>query len=312
MEVLLDQRLGGIDKYYLGNIDEALMLVPDEMRKCVVFIQYRSTEEFRLAGTGFFVSVPSSIPERWYVYLITAKHVIKKIKEKSIDNKVYIRINQRDNKSSKLIHSDLTGWKYHPSEPNVDVAVLPWAPDSSIYDFRSLPSEMAVTQEVITKEGIGCGDEVFITGLFGSHYGKQKNLPIIRIGNIASMPEEKVAIRDLGEIEAYLIEARSMGGLSGSPVFVHIPGIRKGLLTLGKEPTYWLGMVHGHYEFPELASLDVLSADDLTKLVINMGIAIVIPCTKILEVLNQKELSEARDKNDEIERKKRAPTPDSI
>lgn len=311
MEVLLDQRLGGIDRYYLGNIDEALMLVPDEVRKCVVFIRYESTKGLRLAGTGFFISVPSSIPERMYVYLVTAKHVIKRIEEESIDNKVSIRINQRDDKPSKLIHSDLAGWKYHPSESNVDVAVLPWAPDSSVFDFRTLPSETAVTQEVITKEGIGCGDEVFITGLFGSHYGKQRNLPIIRIGNIASMPEEKVVTEKMGEIEAYLIEARSMGGLSGSPVFVHISGLRKGKLSLGGDPIYWLGMVHGHYDLPELTSLDVLSADSLMKLLINMGIAIVVPSAKILEVLNQRELSEVRDREDEIERKKKTPTPDS-
>jgi len=287
------------------------MLVPEAVRKCVVFICYESTKGLSLAGTGFFVSVPSSIPERWYVYLVTAKHVIKRIEEKSIDNRVSIRINQRDNKPSKLIYSHLTGWKYHPTESNVDVAVLPWAPDSSVYDFRTLPSEMAVTKEVITKEGIGCGDEVFLTGLFGKHYGKQRNLPIIRIGNIASMPEEKVVTTELGEIEAYLIEARSIGGLSGSPVFVHVSGLRKGTLRLGQEPIYWLGMVHGHYDLPELDSLDTMSEDNLVELVINMGIAIVIPSTKILEVLNQRELSEVRDKEDEIEKEKRAPTPDS-
>lgn len=289
------------------------MLVPDEVRKCVVFIFYKSTKGLRLAGTGFFISVPSNIPERIHVYLVTAKHVIKKIEETSIDNKVYVRINQRDNKPSKLIYSDLTGWKYHPSESNIDVAVLPWAPDPSVYDFRSVPSEMAVTQEIITKEGISCGDEVFLTGLFGSHYGKQRNLPIIRIGNIASMPEEKIVTKEMGEIEAYLIEARSMGGLSGSPVFVHISSLRNGKLRLGGEPIYWLGMVHGHYDLPELDSLDAMSEDNLVNLIINMGIAIVVPSTKILEVLNQRELSEARDKADEISRQKREPpTPDSI
>jgi hypothetical protein len=312
LEVLLDERLGNIPKYYLGEKGDRLMLVPDEVRKCVVFICYESTKGLSLAGTGFFISVSSDIPERIYVYLATAKHVIKKIEEKSIDNNVFIRINQRNNKPSALIRSNLAEWKYHPSESNVDVAVLPWSPDSSVYDFRVLSSGMAVTQEIITKEGIGCGDEVFLTGLFGSHYGKQRNQPIIRIGNIASMPEERVATKEMGEIEAYLIEARSIGGLSGSPVFVHISGVRKGALSLGKEPIYWLGMVHGHYDLPELDSLDTLSKDSLVNLVINMGVAIVIPSTKVLEVLNQKELVEDRAKGDEIERKKIAPTPDSI
>jgi hypothetical protein len=38
------------------------------------------------------------------------------------------------------------------------------------------------------------------------------------------MPEEKVYLGDkLGHQEVYLIESRSIGGLSGSPVFLHTP-----------------------------------------------------------------------------------------
>ncbi len=73
------------------------------------------------------------------------------------------------------------------------------------------------TDEIIKDQNIGLGDEVFITGLFGYVAGSQKNIPIVRVGNIAMMPDEKVPTE--GEpMEAYLIEARSMGGLSGSPV----------------------------------------------------------------------------------------------
>jgi hypothetical protein len=41
-----------------------------------------------------------------------------------------------------------------------------------------------------------------------------------------------------------------------------------------------------------------------------MGIAIVIPAKKILEVLNRPELSQARDKSDEAWRRKNMPTLD--
>jgi len=320
MEVLLDQRLGGIDRYYLGNTDEALMLVPPEVRQCVVFIIYKSksTKADKLAGTAFFVGIKGEEFGSNSVYLVTAKHVIDDIEKDSLDKKVYIRINQKD-KPSVILQSNLNQWKFHPSlsKPTdkglyVDVAVLPWPRSAQIYDCLFIPSIGAVTTDVINSEGIGCGDEVFITGLFIPHFGLQRNLPIIRIGNIACMPDEPVQTKDYGRIEAYLVEARSIGGLSGSPVFVHLSGLRKGKLSLGGEPIYWLGMVHGHYDLPELASLDILSTDDLVKLVINMGIAIVVPSTKILEVLNQKELAEARDKEDKIERQKRTPTPDSI
>ncbi len=147
------------------------MLVPDEVRKCVVFICYRDKDNIKLAGTAFFISIPSVIEGKSYPYLVTAKHVIEAIKKHSIDNKVYFRINQTGN-STALIHSDLSQWKYHPSEQNVDVAAANLAPDTSLYDFRTIPSSMAITPEIIISKGVGCGDEVFLTGLFSNHYGQ--------------------------------------------------------------------------------------------------------------------------------------------
>lgn len=268
------------------------MLVPDEVRKCVVFVCYKDNVSTKLAGTAFFVSIPSAIEGKSYPYLVTAKHVIEGIKKRSIDNKVYMRINQKD-KPSVFLFSDLNQWKYHPSMQNVDVAAIQLAPDPSIYDFRSIPYSMAMTPEIITSEGIGCGDEVFLTGLFRNHYGQQRNIPIIRIGNIACMPEEPVQTKALGAIEAYLIEVRSIGGLSGSPVFVHLSGVRKGSLKLGKEPIYWLGLMHGHFDLEKLET-DEVESDILMDIKVNMGIAIVVPVSKVLEVLNQEEFAKAR------------------
>lgn len=310
MKVLLDHRLGNTPLYYLGEEDDGLMLVPDEIRKCVVFIMYVTKDGSRMAGTAFFVGLPSSTaPEKIYPYLVTAKHVIEAVKRNSIDGKVYLRINLKD-KPSALIGSNINQWKYHPTANNVDVAVLGWAPDQTVYDYRIIPSSMVATPEIIAREGISCGDEVFLTGLFSNHYGQQKNIPIIRIGNIACMPEELVQTQDLGAIDAYLIEARSIGGLSGSPVFVHLSGVRKGSLSLGNDPIYWLGLMHGHFDLSTLER-DEVTSDNLIDLKVNMGIAIVIPVSKILEVLNQSEFAEIRKKEDEIFRLQKAASPDT-
>ncbi len=265
---------------------------------------YKIKEEIKLAGTAFFVSIPSVIPDRGFIYLITAKHVIEAIKQKSTDGKVYLRVNQKD-KPSTFITSDIAQWKYHPTASNVDVATIAWAPDLNLFDCLFIPSSMAATPEVIAKEEIGCGDEVFMTGLFCSHYGHERNQPIIRIGNIACMPEEPVQSKELGLIDAYLIEARSIGGLSGSPVFVHLAGARKGELKLGVEPIYWLGLMHGHFDLARL-ELDEVMSDNLIDLKVNMGIAIVVPVSKILEVLNQDEFVRIRKAEDEAEKLRRA------
>jgi hypothetical protein len=71
------------------------------------------------------------------------------------------------------------------------------------------------------------------------------------VGNLAALSEEKISIGSGKEIEGYLIEARSIGGLSGSPVFLNLGSVR----SIGGQvkhalgiPTriFLLGLIHGH------------------------------------------------------------------
>ena len=264
------------------------MQIPDEIRKCVGFICYKTTNKTKWAGTAFFVGVPLEGTESSSVYIITAKHIIDEIQRESDDKKVYLRMNLK-NGGSRLIGTPIDKWIFHPQESNVDVATLNWAPAQETFDYLTLPIKYAGTEDIIKKENIGVGDDVFLVGLFASHFGSQKNLPIIRVGNIASMPEEKVRTAKYGYIDAYLVEARSIGGLSGSPVFVYMGDMRKigNTTQLGRKGLpllYWLGLMHGHFALSE------------TELQINMGIAIVVPTWKILEVINQEVFMKAREK----------------
>jgi hypothetical protein len=59
----------------------------------------------------------------------------------------------------------------------------------------------------MAEEKIGLGDEVFVVGLFRSHYGLQRNIPIIRVGNISMLKGEPVFTDYCGYTDAYLIEA---------------------------------------------------------------------------------------------------------
>ncbi|MBI2405180.1 hypothetical protein HYV22_03310, partial [Candidatus Gottesmanbacteria bacterium] len=247
-------------------------------------------------------------------YIVTAKHVIDGIKSASVDDKVYLRVNKIDGTSVVLASTDIDAWKFHPSDPeHVDVAVLnAWIPQDT-YDVRSILADMALTSEIIKNEQIGVGDEVFIPGLFVNHVGRQQNLPIVRTGAIARMPSEPIRTRYLGDIEAYLIEARSIGGISGSPVFVYMGHIRNrgGNMQIGGEQImyYWLGLMHGHYDIEENKS-DVIIEDGNNGTSVNMGIAIVVPVSKILEIINQDEFMKVRKQKEEELKNKNTPTPD--
>ena len=123
-------------------------------------------------------------------------------------------------------------------------------------------------------EQIRVGSPVGLTGLFVHHHGSSRNIPIVRSGNIAAMPDEPVSTKR-GLMTAFLIEVRSIGGLSGSPVFAE-----------GVAETGVIGLVHGHFDQrgndPDSLIQDI---DQPSEEKLNAGIAIVVPADKIQNAL---------------------------
>ena len=112
-----------------------------------------------------------------------------------------------------------------------------------------------------------------------------KNIPITRIGNIAAMPDEPVSTK-LGPMDAYLVESRSIGGLSGSPVFVNTGGSpRRGTLVGTLPKFYLLGLMHGHFDTDQTEQ-DSIADDGIERSPINMGIAVVVPAKEIIDVID--------------------------
>jgi len=265
------------------------MRVPDQVRQCVVFVglpvkMRKGQIGIEFKGTAFFVGVPSeNIAGLDYVYLVTAKHVAKTLEGK----RFLVRINTKAGRSAVLM-GEGTRWWYHPTDESVDVALITFAPPPE-FEYKRIQTSMFVSNEMIRNKGIGPGDEVFITGLFAQLSGSERNLPVVRTGNIAMIPDESIPT-SMGDIEAYLIEARSIGGISGSPAFV------RETTDLGSGSFYFLGLMHGHWDIPTKKRSFV--EDMYSAGTVNVGIAIVVPAKKILEVLNQPQLVEQRRAED--------------
>jgi hypothetical protein len=314
-----DTRLGRRAKFILADKPPKLMFIPDEIRKCVVYIGYnKSNAGLSLQGTAFFVG--RSIPglEGSFLYLITAAHVIKGISSTdNFDGKILLRVNSIDG-DAKTIETNVSDWKFHPEEIEVDVAVLslPANDLENIADVDWIPFDMFFDEHKKAESDISIGDEVFLTGLFYNHHGRKRNIPIVRVGNILAMPEERVFTK-AGLIDAYLVEARSIGGISGSPVFVKVELDKssQGSLLVGagerESKFFLLGLMHGHYDY-DLLSEDGVNMDAKTKKVVNMGIAIVVPSEKIAEVINQPEIKELETQFENKLREKLLPTMDIV
>lgn len=204
-----------------------------------------------------------------------------------------------------IFSTNVKDWIYHEDQ-NVDIAIHPIGL-SKAFDHLISPESAFVTAEFIKENEIDVGDEVIITGLFKHHHGTNRNVPIIRIGNIASMGEEKVQTKN-AFMDAYLIEARSIGGLSGSPVFTNLGIVRK----LGGEIKHkqgddfhnLLGLIYGHYD-SKISQIDEVCEDINDSERVNTGIAIVTPIIKLIELFEQKNVKiNERKVDDVIEQKK--------
>lgn len=302
------------ERQYKAEKEESVF-VPKEVLECVGFIYCRlpNKREPQPFGTVFFVNLrDKEFPTMGWPYAITAKHVIDAIRKKSADDIVYFRINRKGG-NAKLIETKLKNWRFHPTDHTVDVAVLPFEPPFKEFDIRVFQSDGFATSEVIVATDdviavqddsppppvskmhvpVGTGDEVFIAGLFAERLGIGRNIPIVRVGNIAAMAGEPVKT-PFGDVVVHLIEVRSIGGLSGSPVFVHLGNVRKVgnqiLFSTGTAGVFYLfGLVHGHWDEQQAT----------TKQNVNMGIAMVVPIKKILEVLRQPALKEQREREKE-------------
>jgi len=303
-----DDRIFGSERYILTAEPRELMDIPQEVLKSVVFVGYED-----LAGNPYFggsavLISRARIAGKLFTYLVTAKHVIDEIKDKGIDC-VMLRMNLKSG-NAKWFPTRLKDWVM-PSDKSLDVAVLPYNPTDQIDHF---PFPIFRTLDPGTKErfNVGVGNDVFITGLFHPHAGKQNNIPIVRIGNIAAMPTEQIAVKKFGLIDAYLIEARSIGGLSGSPVFLSLGASRSvGGFFIGEHAQIiLLGIVHGHFDAEE-GTTKTDAADTLTEHKINMGIAIVVPIEKVLDTILQSEIASKEDEVIKKEAEQNLPTMDS-
>jgi hypothetical protein len=263
------------------------MQIPDEIRKCVAFVGRRKGDEDKIVGTGFFVGVPIEGSNYPALFFVTARHVVDSANKVG---EIYLRVNKRDGQSVSIF-VPAAEWYPHP-DPDVDVVAMK-APLLTGCDYRHYPSQSFATDGVIASEGIGIGEEVFVPGMFLHHQGRDRNIPIVRSGTIAAMSEEPIWVTwDKGKrIEALLIDCISTGGLSGSPVFVYLDNTRAtadGSFPLGPGAKYYLlGLVHGHCTNEGEASEDALFREQ--KLV-NAGIAIVVPASKIAEFFETDEM----------------------
>ena len=188
----------------------------------------------------------------------------------------------------------------HPTngEPHAtaDVAVFPLT-DTSLFnevEARVLPHQMCATDAGLAGQDL-LGVETYLIGLFEPHPGAAAaaNQPVVRFGRLALLNSEEITlsttfagVEDSTSTKAFLVDAQSWGGQSGSPAFIsyhHVMNVGgRDLINVTRPTLRLLGVVAGHFPVPtELVLNDSSSA----HIDLNAGLAVVVPAERILDLL---------------------------
>ena len=254
------------------------MFLNEEFLKIVVFlglaVEKGSTNvPIDLKGTGFLFAkqMTGASLGSGAIFLVTAKHVAL-----GLGSEFSVLMNGKLGGTGAIGFVDAQ-WIFH-DDPSIDIALIRMPPKILDYDAKWILEQDFLTDEMLEKHKVGIGDEVQMIGLFSRAPGKSQISPVVRSGAVAMLPKEKVPSQ-IGDIEAYLVEARSLGGMSGSPVFARstiVLSTDVGPLC-GTGPACLIGVVHGHWSIPV--------EDEVSKAQhVNLGLALVVPAKFILEI----------------------------
>jgi hypothetical protein len=309
------------------------MQVDDRLRFCTGFVGTGTSENFVAHGTCFCVFMAEG--DFTFDYLISAQHLLWPQRRKNLlappDTQIVVRLNTKAD-TSRVISTPPKDWIY-PADPTIDACAFRFnelmhdAADELEVNSVNLQAMTIGGHPLNTAEAVGLclGDEVFICGAFVGRVGYRKNIPVVRIANIAAMPEEPIDFASPRQ-PAYLIETRSLGGTSGSPVFLNLQEHRVRRRTHGYRlgmtrdpvpdsqeqkstthlilPYLLMGMIiymHGGNYNQDFVSEDDSNVHPLHDVEFNAGIAIALPISVIIDLLNSDAAKKARMK--EIEAK---------
>lgn len=279
-------------------LERVMPRLHDDILDSVIYL-YDCARDARIGkdagGSGFLVAIRADEGHAW-LYAVTNDHVIK-------GGASVIRLNTVQG-DCEVMEIPPGGWISHPKGD--DVAACNLSFDSSLYKFKAFPLDQLITRERMQKTQIGPGDDTYLIGRFISHEGRQRNLPTVRSGIVSMMPWEKIDTRR-GQKEGFLVEVKSIGGYSGSPVIVSVPVTRYSnnipIPIGGPVPS---GMFLLGIDCEHIAWREELFHKDKGKLIktnftvqSNTGMAFVVPAWKILDILNSNPLKEEREKDKE-------------
>jgi hypothetical protein len=189
-----------------------------------------------------------------------------------------VRLNTKAG-ATDIIELNQRDWVVH--HDGDDLAAASIELHSDYHDYMLVnDNPMFATREWMHDARLGLGDEVFMVGRLIDDDGRQHDAPTVRFGQIAMMNGEPVRVSPGRKQECFLADVQSMGGLTGSPVFVTVHHLRL------NNPVEF-----NHAWYPHLLGVNCGHMAN--------GLMMVLPAWRLTEILNLPALLRARRAEDE-------------
>ncbi len=262
-----------------------------------------------IIGTGFLILYPEPREgeNRGFAYVVTNKHMVREPgPDGSLGHGPFLKsILIRLNTKKPLVDSGVS-FTYgtapvifdsgdlnvlvHPTDPFVDLAVIPVQLDPETLDYFTVGTSLFATKALIDEKHLDESNEVVFAGLFAPYTGIHRNYPVVRHGKLAMMSDERIPWTPGVTEDLFLADVMSFGGNSGSPVFIRTGGDNQ---AIGNYEYFLLGVMQGYYSVDSQVSVQTSQVNEVAKE--NTGIAAVVPAQKVLDILNSPRAVSKRD-----------------
>jgi hypothetical protein len=270
--------------------------IPEQTLHCVGYLTTpnpRSTKDNplpnALAGTAFVVGYEyKEKPSTAYLFLVTARHVLFDAKGQRL-SKLYLRMNHKET-GKALDFGPLRDNRWVlASDPAIDLAIYLGLPKQASY--LRVPNSLFVSDQDVTENSIGIGDEVFFVGLLPYHAGQEKITPIVRFGRLALLTEEKTTNGQY----YHFIDADNLPGHSGAPLFLWATPTRtSGHFVIASRIMKLWGVVSGVIEYPKpLKALNVRPTARISIDYRSGGVTAVVPIKHLEKILQSDQVRKA-------------------
>lgn len=298
--------LGRVPKLPVPGMEGFYLHLGSSFQSAVAFIGHDDPHApggINCTGTGVLIAYQGA------GYLVTARHVAQPIG----DGPFLVRVNRHKSGGSNVVRGDQAQWYYHPDE-TVDLAALPFrATQGAGFECLFISENDLLTDAIAEEYGIDVGNECYTVGLFRYLTGSERNLPVVFTGHVALWNESGIPIwnktKNRAElVHGHLIQSHGLQGASGSPVLVRAGISLQGVpldsgeaanIILSFQKPWLLGIFQGAWFLPpdeiQRAAIGANAGDTVP-----VGLGIVVPCAKIIELLEIPEVVEMRKKSKPI------------